>query len=98
MYHTQATITRNRSSRFEVNITPLERMGRVFIGIVGVLSGIVLLLSTAGLLATVLEILLILAGIDLIVTGATGFCPLYKKLGRSPLSARTQPDRHEHCP
>lgn len=97
MYHTQATMHHNRASRFEVNITPLERMGRVFIGIVGVFSGIVLLLSTAGLLATVLESLLILAGLDMIITGATGYCPLYKKLGHPPISARVQGDRHEHC-
>lgn len=97
MYHNQATIHHKRTSRFEVNITPLERMGRVFIGLIGVFSGIVLLLSTSGLLATVLESLLILAGLDMIVTGATGFCPLYKKLGRPPVSARAIGDRHECC-
>ena len=32
-----------------------------------------------------LELLLIVAGLDLIVTGGTGHCPLYKKLGRLPL-------------
>jgi hypothetical protein len=42
-------------------------------------------------LATVLFLLLIAAGIDLIVTGATGHCPLYQKLGYTPRSLRSQP-------
>lgn len=33
----------------------------------------------------IVELLLIVAGLDLIVTGGTGHCPLYKKLGRLPL-------------
>lgn len=97
MQHVHQTISPQVHKRFEVNITPLERMGRVFIGIVGVVSGISLLLSTSGILATVLTGLLILAGLDMIVTGATGFCPLYKKLGRPSLSERETVSNHEHC-
>jgi len=36
----------------------------------------------------VLEILLVLAGLDMIVTGVLGHCPLYKKLGHTPASLR----------
>jgi hypothetical protein len=39
-------------------------------------------------LAVTLEVLLVLAGADLIVTGALGHCPLYKKLGHVPPSLR----------
>jgi hypothetical protein len=35
-----------------------------------------------------LEIVLVLAGLDLVVTGALGHCPLYQKLGYVPQSLR----------
>ena len=71
-----------------VNITPPERAGRVVLGLVGVIGGIVLLGSASGALLVVLELLLIAAGLDLIVTGALGHCPLYRKLGHVPPSLR----------
>ena len=69
-----------------VNITPRERVGRILLGLVGVVAGLVLLGSAGGALAVTLEVLLLLAGMDLIVTGALGHCPLYKKLGHVPQS------------
>jgi hypothetical protein len=36
----------------------------------------------------VLEVLLVVAGLDLMVTGALGHCPLYRKLGYVPPSLR----------
>lgn len=69
-----------------VNITPLERTGRVLIGLVGAIGGVVLLGSATGALTSTLEVLLVLAALDLIVTGALGHCPLYKKLGHVPRS------------
>jgi uncharacterized membrane protein HdeD (DUF308 family) len=74
--------------RPNVNITPRERAGRIFLGLVGVVAGVVLLGSAGGTLAVTLEVLLVLAGVDLIVTGALGHCPLYKKLGHVPPSLR----------
>ena len=74
--------------RPSVNITPSERVGRVLVGAVGVIGGIALLASAAGVLVGALEVLLILAGLDLIVTGALGHCPLYHKLGYTPHSLR----------
>lgn len=71
-----------------VNITPSERAGRVGIGLIGVVLGIVLLASTGGPLAIALLSLLILAGGDLIVTGAVGHCPLYARLHHTPASLR----------
>ena len=71
-----------------VNITPLERWGRVVVGTAGVVAGAVLLATAANAVVIVLEILLILAGLDLIVTGALGHCPLYSKLGYVPKSLR----------
>jgi hypothetical protein len=74
--------------RPSVNITPQERAGRIFLGLAGVIAGAILLGSATGALAITLEVLLILAGLDLIVTGALGHCPLYKKLGHIPPSLR----------
>lgn len=77
-------------TRPTVNITPLERGGRVLVGSVGVVWGLVLLVGSQGALALFLETLLVLAGFDLVITGALGHCPLYHKLGYTPISLRRQ--------
>lgn len=71
-------------SRPPINISPAERVARVAAGLAGIVAGSILLASTGGAAAVVLELVLVLAGLDLVVTGALGFCPLYKKLGRPP--------------
>lgn len=71
-----------------VNITPLERAGRILVGSVGVIGGILLLVSASATVAIVFEVLLVLTGADLVVTGALGHCPLYHKLGHMPASLR----------
>ncbi|NUR14847.1 YgaP family membrane protein [Terrabacter sp. C0L_2] len=73
-------------ARPTVNITPMERVARMLVGGLAVISGIVLLLGAGSALAVVLEVLLILIGLDLFVTGALGHCPLYAKLGHLPAS------------
>jgi hypothetical protein len=75
--------------RPSINITPVERGGRMLIGLVAVIGGIVLLAGAAGALGVVLAVLLVLAGLDLAVTGALGHCPLYHKLGYTPSALRT---------
>ena len=74
--------------RPQINITPAERLGRIAVGIAGTLAGLLLLGSTGGTAAVVLEVLLVLVGLDLAVTGALGHCPLYKRLGYVPRSLR----------
>lgn len=76
------------ASRWKVNITPAERTARVVIGGLGVLVGVVLLASAPGVVAVVLELLLVVAGLDLVVTGALGHCPLYARLGHMPASLK----------
>ncbi len=71
-----------------VNITPFERLARVGFGIAGTVAGLLLLASAGGAVAIVLEVLLVLAGLDLVVTGALGHCPLYRRLGYVPPSLR----------
>ena len=75
--------------RPSINITPPERFGRIFIGLVGVIGGLILLGSAGGPAVAALEVLLILAGLDLIATGALGHCPLYHRLGHVPQSLRS---------
>jgi len=71
-----------------INITPSERAGRILFGGAGAIVGAVLLASASGTLAVVLLILLVLAGLDLVVTGALGHCPLYHRLGHMSPSLR----------
>jgi hypothetical protein len=67
-----------------INISPSERVGRIAVGAAGAIAGTLLLVSAGGAVAVVLEVALLLAGLDLVVTGALGFCPLYHRLGRAP--------------
>ena len=75
-------------NRPEINITPLERGGRIVLGATAATAGAFLLASASGALAVALLGLLVLAGLDLVVTGALGHCPLYAKLGHVPHSLR----------
>ncbi len=69
-----------------INITPVERFARMVAGGVGVFAGAVLLASAATALAIVLEVLLFVAGLDLVINGVLGHCPLKAILGRVPKS------------
>ena len=82
----EATPTGSAHRRWSINITPVERVGRVVLGVAAIVAALVLLTSAASGLAVVLEVLLAAAGLDLAVTGATGHCPLYQKLGFVPKS------------
>jgi uncharacterized membrane protein HdeD (DUF308 family) len=71
-----------------VNIGPQERVARIVVGLVGVVVGIVVLTGSPGAVVAVLAVLLGVAGLDLVVTGALGHCPLYARLGHVPASVR----------
>ncbi len=77
-----------RARRPVINLTSIERAGRVLVGVAAVIAGALLLASAGAAWAVVLEALLVLAGLDLIVTGAIGHCPLYRALGYVPPSLR----------
>jgi len=72
-----------------VNISLVERIGRVVFGLAAILTGGVLLIGAGSVLTVVLEVLLVLAGLDMLVTGASGHCPLYQRLGHIPRSLRS---------
>jgi hypothetical protein len=80
--------TAHLTHRWTVNITPLERIGRILLGAAAMVAAVVLLMGAGSILAAVLEIVLFAAGADLLVTGALGHCPLYQKLGHVPTSLR----------
>ena len=42
-------------------------------------------------IVAMLDLLLVAAGLDLVVTGALGHCPLYQRLGHVPASLRRTP-------
>lgn len=71
-----------------INLTAAERAARIAAGLAGMVAGVILLASAGGAVAAVLEVALVLVGLDLVVTGALGFCPLYKRLGYVPPSLR----------
>lgn len=71
-----------------VNITPAERAGRVILGLVAAVGAFVLLSAATTALVVLLEVLLLAAGLDLVVTGALGHCPLYSRLGHVPKTLR----------
>ena len=76
------------NTRWKVNITPAERAARILLGLFGAIGGALLLGGGGSPVVVTLEVLLVLAGLDLVVTGATGHCPLYKKLGHLPASLK----------
>ena len=76
------------SPRWKVNVTPAERVARVLLSLIGAVGGILLLADSPTALTGTLEMVLVVAGPDLVVTGATGHCPLYQKLGHMPRSLR----------
>jgi hypothetical protein len=78
-----------RSTWRTVNISLVERLGRMLFGLAAIIAGGVLLTGAGSALAVALEILLVLAGLDMLVTGATGHCPLYQRLGHIPRSLRS---------
>ena len=79
----------DRPSWRTVNISTAERAGRVVMGIAAIVAGFVLLTTAGSAAVVVLELLMVAAGLDLLVTGATGHCPLYQKLGHLPKSMRS---------
>lgn len=83
MSHAHYVTASHTGHKFDVNITPVERVGRILIGIAGIVGGVLLLAASPTLITGFLEVLLIAAGLDMLVTGATGHCPLYKKLGKT---------------
>lgn len=62
-------------------MTDIERVIRFGAGAIGLPLGILLLaLPATGALAVVLWVAVVAGGLDLLVSGAVGYCPLYRHL------------------
>lgn len=73
--------------RPSININPAERLARLLVG-AAIVIGALFLVQPGGMAIVVLQALLVLAGLDLIVTGGLGHCPLYWRLGYVPPSMK----------
>ena len=68
----------------EQNVGTVERWIRVTGGGIAVVVGLALLLGGPGnFLVAIALVALTLLGFDFVVTGITGYCPLYQRLGLS---------------
>jgi hypothetical protein len=65
-----------------VNLIPFERVARVAAGTAGAAGAVVWLALVPSVLVAVGAVLIAATGIDLVVTGARGYCPLYAWLAR----------------
>ena len=66
------------------NVGMIERVLRVALGGTLAIWFLVQLFSGgAGLIYVLLQIALVLLGVDFVVTGVLGYCPLYNRLGWS---------------
>lgn len=70
------------------NLGTIERVLRVLLGGALAVWALSLLLGGGALGWQLLRVALIALGVDFVVTGIRGYCPLYKRLGWS--SARPQ--------
>lgn len=71
------------------NLGTAERLARMVLGGTLAARAAWLLLGGGGLLWVLLYIALIALGVDFLVTGVRGYCPLYKRLGWSTAHPRS---------
>lgn len=81
---TTGTTSRTRTT----NISTPERVARVGLGGLAAVLGLVIIVGGPSVWAFIGALLLVAAGLDFVVTGATGYCPLYARLGHVPRSLR----------
>lgn len=65
------------------NVGTAERVARVTLGVALAIWMLVRMFNGGGLIPILLDIALIALGVDFVVTGLRGYCPLYKRLGWS---------------
>lgn len=80
--------TTTTARRHPINMGVPERVGRGILGALAALLGMVVIAGGAGAWGAFGALLLIAVGVSFVITGVTGYCVLYEKLGRLPRSAR----------
>ena len=68
------------------NIANPERVARVMIGAALAVLGVAVFAGGPAFWGFVGAVLAVVAGLDLVITGARGYCPLYARLGHVPKS------------
>lgn len=68
------------------NIANPERVARVVLGAALAALGVVVLAGGPAFWGLVGAVVAVAAGLDLVITGARGYCPLYARLGHVPRS------------
>ena len=63
------------------NLGMIERVLRVALGGALAVWALVLFIGSHGLVSLLLYVALFALGVDFVVTGIRGYCPLYKRLG-----------------
>ncbi len=79
------------------NLGTLERVLRVLLGGALAIWALVLLLGAGALVRVLLDVALIGLGVDFVVTGIRGYCPLYKRLGWNTAGRRPAVRRDWPC-
>jgi len=75
------------------NVTRIEQRVRMVVGSLLPLLGIVLLVpGEASLASGAIGTALVIAGLYLFVTGSTGYCPIYRRLGWAPWRTEVEED------
>jgi hypothetical protein len=75
------------------NLGRHEQSVRMVVGSLSPLLGIVLLLpGKASLASGMIGTTLVIAGLYLFVTGTTGYCPIYRRLGWAPCRTEVEED------
>ena len=73
------------------NLATWERWLRALLGSIVIVMGVVVFRSGDTLTYRAAAVAVAALGLDLLVTGAIGFCPLYWELGRRGLARRAAP-------
>lgn len=72
------------------NLGTIERMLRALLGGALAVWSVWLLLGSSSVVWRLLYVALIALGVDFVVTGIRGYCPLYKRLGWSTARPQTR--------
>lgn len=73
------------------NLATWERWPRVVLGSAVIVAGAAFLLGGDTFMYRAVALALAALGLDFVVTGAIGFCPLYYQLGRHGTPHRAEP-------
>jgi len=80
--------------RHKPNVGGVERVIRILGGGTAILVGVTLFIAgPANVFVGLALVALTLVGLDFLITGVTGYCPLYHRLGRSTVR---HTGRHSH--